>query len=94
MSLLDSFLGILERAIQNPSDKAAVKIAIDGMAAWNAIASNPLVMQLESDIGAYVALTTPATTAAPAPAPATEPPAPSRQSPQDFNRWQAEHPNA
>jgi hypothetical protein len=56
MTILTTFLGIVESALQNPSDKAAVKIAIDGIAAWKDIASRPMILQLEADIGAYVAL--------------------------------------
>ncbi len=71
LNLLSSFLGVVERALQVPGDKAAVKIAIDGLAAWKAIADNPRVQQLEADIAAYVALL-PAPQVAPA---ALEPPA-------------------
>lgn len=91
MTLLASFLGIVERAIQNPQDKAAVKIAIDGLAAWKAIAALPAILQLEADIGAYVALLPPSEAPAPAPAPPEAAPA-HPQSPTDLNLWEQEHP--
>jgi hypothetical protein len=56
ISLLSDFLGVVESALRNPQDKTAVKIAIDGIAAWRAIAGLPQIQQLEADVGAYIAL--------------------------------------
>lgn len=91
MSLLSTFLGIVERAIQNPQDKAAVQIAIDGLAAWKAIAELPAILRLEADIGAYVALLPPSEAPPALPAPPEAGPA-RTQSPTDLNLWEQEHP--
>ena len=91
MTFLASFLGIVERAIRDPTDKAAVRIAIDGLAAWKAIAALPAIVQLEADIGAYVALLPPSEAPTPAPAPPEATPA-RYQSPTDLNLWEQEHP--
>jgi hypothetical protein len=72
-----SFLGILEDAIANPENKAAVKIARDGLLMWRDIASVPSVIQLEADIAAYERLRA-ADASAPASAPSA-PPAPEAQ---------------
>ena len=56
MSIFASFLNIVETALLNPMDKAAVKIAVDGLAAWREIAGNPKIVQLVADIEAYQAL--------------------------------------
>lgn len=66
MKWLPDLLNIVERAIQNPEDKAAVQIAIDGLAVWRDIAANPKVLKLEADVGAYVALLPPSATSTPA----------------------------
>lgn len=93
MTLLTSFLGIVEVALRSPSDKAAVAIAIDGLAAWRAIANNPAIIKLEADIAAYQATLPPSQQPPPIGAP-VQPQQPSRpQTVQEFQRWQAEHPN-
>lgn len=92
MSIMTGFLNIVLRALQNPQDKAAVQIAIDGLAAWKDISTHPTILKLEADIGAYVA-TLPKGAVPVPPAPVDTPPSPQpTQSPGDFNRWQAEHP--
>lgn len=55
MSILTGFLNIVENALRDPTDKAAVQIAIDGLAAWKDISTHPTILKLEADIGAYVA---------------------------------------
>ena len=91
MSLLAAFLNIVEHALQNPEDKAAVKIAIDGLAAWREVSALASVQELEADIGTYVALLPKAE--APAPAPPPPDAAPTRnQTPTDLNLWEQEHP--
>lgn len=92
MSFLSTMLDIVENALRDPTDKAAVQIAIDGVAAWKEIATNPKIIKLEADIGAYVA-TLPKPLGAPVIAPPDTPSSGQRpESPGDFNRWQAEHP--
>jgi hypothetical protein len=66
LNILGGFLAIVERALQSPEDKAAVQIAIDGLAFWKDIAGNPKLARLEADIAAYAALPPPPA-AAPAP---------------------------
>ena len=55
MNWLPDLLSIVENALRNPSDKAAVQIAIDGLAAWHAVSDLPTVQKLEADVAAYVA---------------------------------------
>lgn len=74
MNWLPDLLGIVEAALMNPQDKAAVQIAIDGLAVWKKIAGDPQVLKLEADVGAYVALLPPSAAPA-APVAAPEPPA-------------------
>lgn len=91
MSLITGFLDIVENALRNPTDKAAVQIAIDGLAAWKDISTHPTILKLEADIGAYVA-TLPKGAVPAVPAPADQSAPQRTQTPSDFNRWQAEHP--
>lgn len=92
MHILEGFIKIVRAAIEDPTDRAAATIAIDGIEVWADIANNPKVLKLEADIGAYVA-TLPKGDIPVPPAPVDTPPSPQpTQSPSDFNRWQAEHP--
>lgn len=59
MNWIPDLLGVVERALQNPEDKAAVQIAIDGLAVWRKMAADLDVLKLEADIGAYRALLPP-----------------------------------
>jgi hypothetical protein len=68
LALWTSFLGLVEEAVANPENKAAVKIVRDGLLMWKDIANMPSVRRFEADIVAYERLR-----AADAPAPATEP---------------------
>jgi hypothetical protein len=74
MNWIPDLLGIVEAALMNPEDKAAVQIAIDGLAVWKKIAGDPQVLKLEADVGAYVALLPPGAVPE-APVAAPEPPA-------------------
>lgn len=86
------FLSIVERAIQNPTDRAAAQIAIDGLAAAKVAGALPEVKKLVADIGTYVA--TLPEEERPAPIAPAEPPyvAPAHQSPTDFNLHQGDQP--
>jgi hypothetical protein len=75
MNLIANLLEIIEHALQNPQNKAAVQIAIDGVALLKDLSGNPKVKKLEADIAAYVALLPPAAK----PAPPSEPAEPEEQ---------------
>jgi hypothetical protein len=59
MNWIPDLLTIVEHALQNPQDKAAVQIAIDGIAWWRRVAGLPETLKLEVDVGIYVALLPP-----------------------------------
>lgn len=90
--MLVELLDIIEHALRDPTKKAAVQIAIDGVAAWREVAALPSIVKLEADVMVYRATLPPSEQPPPIEAPAQ--PEPSRpQTVQEFQRWQAEHPN-
>jgi hypothetical protein len=74
LAIWTSFLSIVEQAVANPENKAAVKIARDGLVMWKDISSVPSVTQFEADIAAYERLR-----AADVPSRPADPPAPEVQ---------------
>jgi hypothetical protein len=80
LQLLEDFLKIVRNAIQDPTDKAAAQLALDGIDAWADIATRPSILKLEADIGVYMAARQ---KAAPASAPVELPDPPSSVQPTD-----------
>ena len=72
-----AFLGIIEEAVADPENKAAIKIVRDGLLMWRDIAGMPSVLRFEADILAYERLRA-VGASSPGSEPA-EPPAPEAQ---------------
>lgn len=74
MTFLPKMLHVVEIALQNPTDKAAVQLAADALAVAAEAANLPSVIKFEKDYDVYRA-TLPKSPDAPAPAtpPAPEP---------------------
>lgn len=68
LTTLQKFVGFIEWAIQNPEEKAALKIAGDIIAIAQGVMKDPRIAQAEADIGAYVKMLAPARAAPLAPA--------------------------
>lgn len=89
MNLVDigvDILDVIEHALRNPTEKAAVQIALDGIGAVRDALALPSVQKVRADIAAYVATLPPAAKPTQIDAPADQPyVAPAHQSPSDFN---------
>ena len=72
LAIWTAFLGIIEEAVANGENKAALRIVRDGLLMWKDIAAMPSVRRFEDDVAAYERLR-----AAHASAPSSEPAEPS-----------------
>jgi len=78
LAIWTAFLGIVEEAVANPENKAAIRIVRDGLLMWRDVANMPSVLRFEADIVAYERLR-----AADASAPTSKPAEPSAPEPQN-----------